>query len=134
MAALRGRPVPNLVPGRKVISSSTWPSRPSIRRASSDQGRRPSPLPFSDSVSLARPPAVLNVVSIKLLPGRYRRDARKGPFGAIEKHPPASASSSRSKSGGESSSGTHHQSIDPSRPARATDRPSPIAAYCPIGR
>jgi hypothetical protein len=76
---------------------------------------------------------VANVVSSTLVPGRYRRSAWYGTAGQRRKLPPVSGSSSAANTGGESIAGTAHQSTVPSAATSASDRPSPMTPYPPIG-
>ena len=66
----QGEAVSPRVPKIALMRKRTVPSRPSMRRASSLQGRRPAKLLFRDSVTRARPSGVAISVSRMLLSGR----------------------------------------------------------------
>ena len=55
----QGEAVSSQVPNTARTRNAMWPDVTSTRRASSDQGRRPARLLFSDSVTSASPEAVV---------------------------------------------------------------------------
>src|SRR2546421_8644002 len=57
----------------------------------------------------------------------------KRPSGSSAKRPPRSGSSSAANVVGACSAGSERKSTEPSAATRAAVRPSPIAAYAPIG-
>ena len=82
----------------------------------------------SASVTRTAPDAVRNVVTSTFDPSSYCRVASNGPVGSSRIEPPRSGSRIRAQTEGESTSGRHSQSIEPSSATKATVRPSPIAA------
>lgn len=127
VTVVHGRLISIPLPGASSQESSTVPSIPSTRRASSVHGSGPARPMFSDSVTRTVPSVVATVVSSTLVRGRYRRCTSGGrrPMGCKEKCPPAAGSSRAAQMGGVSRAGAAHQSMRPSPATSATERPSP---------
>jgi hypothetical protein len=74
------------------------------------------------------PSAMVNAVSSTIVSPRYRRLGRKSPTGAIDQHPFSCDPSRAAKQAASEKLGRHSQSIDPSTPTSAAERPLPIMA------
>ncbi|GMA31509.1 hypothetical protein [Litorihabitans aurantiacus] len=69
VSLVQGEAVASIVPGATTPRRRTVPLTPSIRRASSHQGRRPARPVLSESVTRTLPDAVVKVVSSTFVPG-----------------------------------------------------------------